>query len=120
MKTYLESTRAYTLFRNSAWWTSILAGYLLVLIPMYGRIASNDIALTVTRVVGACLGVVGALAGLTIFFGMLLHLLRCDRSSAMRKILWITVFFFTAWFGSSLYFFVVYRRHVPRELKESV
>jgi len=68
-----------------------------------------------TRIAGACLGGVGAFAVLIIFFGMLLYLFRCDRSSTRMKILWLFIFFLTAWFGSSLYFFVAYQRQVPRE-----
>jgi hypothetical protein len=61
-------------------------------------------------VVGGLFGIVGAFTGLTIFFGMLVYLFRWDHSSS--KLLWLTVFLLTAWFGSSLYFFFVYRKHV--------
>ena len=115
--TFLESKRAYILFRYSAWWTTLVAGFLAIVAPSYGRIASNNFALMTVQAVGACLGVVGAFAGLIIFFGMLAYLFRRDRSSVKRKSLWLAIFFLTALFESSLYFFLVYRRQVPCRLQ---
>ena len=117
MRTYLESSRAYTLFRFSAWWMVLLAGFLIMMVSVYDRIFSNDVTRTVFQVLGGCLGIVGAFAGLVIFFGMLIYMFLCDPSSGGRKTLWLLAFFFTAWFGSSLYFFLVYRKQVPQRAK---
>jgi hypothetical protein len=49
-------------------------------------------------------------AGIVIFLGMLAHLFLLDRSS--WKLLWLILFLFTACFGSSIYFFAVYRNQI--------
>lgn len=54
--------------------------------------------------------VAGGTAGLTIFGGMFAYLILCDQSSG--RILWATVFLFTAFVGCTAYFFKVYRKQM--------
>ncbi len=107
----LCSPRAYAIFRFSAWWTIALGLFFALMMLFYNRLASSHL-LVVVRIVGGCLGAVGSVAGLIIFGGMLAYLVTCDRSSRWRKALWLVVFLLIASFGSSVYFFAVYRKHV--------
>jgi len=84
------------------WWITTLAVFLLLVIPIYGRVASNDVARLTIQVIGACLGSVGGIAGLVIFVGMLAYLFACDRSS--RKALWVLIFLLTACLIQSVLF----------------
>lgn len=52
----------------------LVAAFLVLIVLMYDRIESNEIAKPVFQVLGACLGVIGVLAGLIIFFWMLIYL----------------------------------------------
>ena len=110
MLALLCGRRAYTIFRYSAWWITALAVFLAIAMLTYDRVASNETARVAVQAIGAVLGSVGSAAGLVIFFGMLGYLLGCDRSSS--KLLWLIVFLLTACFGSSVYFFTVYRRQI--------
>jgi hypothetical protein len=112
----LKSSRACVLFRWSAIWMGLVFAFLVLIVLMHDRIESNAIAKPVFQVLGACLGVVGAFAGLIIFFGMLIYLFRHDSSPTRMKVLWLLAFFVTAWFGSSVYFWAVYRRQVCHQL----
>jgi len=58
------------------------------------------------------LGVLGAPASMVILFGMMAFCLSEDNSSTSTKILWFVFFFFTAPFGTAVYFFGVYRKQV--------
>jgi len=104
----LSSRRAKSVFRFCAWWITAVAVFFLLVIPAYDRIQTNHLALLAIQVIGGCLGSVGSAAGLVIFIGMFAYLLACDRSSS--KQLWTLVFLLTGCFGSSLYFFAIYRR----------
>lgn len=101
---------AYRVFRFAAWWTAAVALFLVVLLASYENTASNELLRITFQVLGGILGCVGAFAGIIIFFGMLTYLLRLDHSS--RKVFWLLMFLATAWFGSALYFFTVYRKQV--------
>ena len=94
----------------------LVAAFLMLILPMRDRIESDEIAKPVFQVLGACLGVVGAFAALIIFFGMLIYLFRHDNSHTKMKVLWLLVFFATAWFGSTVYFWAVYRTQVCYDL----
>jgi hypothetical protein len=108
----LTGSRAYRLFKWSAIWMGLVVTFLALIVPLHDRIESNDIARLAFRVAGGCLGVVGAFAAFIIFFGMLIYLFRYDTSATKTKILWLVLFLATAWFGSSIYFWAVYRRQV--------
>ncbi len=51
---------------------------------------------------------------LAIYFGMWIYLFVRDDSSFGNKFFRFTVFFFTGWFGSILYFFLVYKQQFSR------
>jgi hypothetical protein len=103
--------RAYKLFRFAAVWTAALLVFLVIAAAAYdgANATSGGLRLGI-QIIGGCLGTIGAFAGFTIFLGMLAYLFRWDHSSS--KLLWITIFLLTASFGSSLYFFIVYRKQV--------
>jgi ABC-type xylose transport system permease subunit len=105
LRSMLVSKRMYSIFHLSAIVT-IAVGMLFLIIysPLYDSIGST-LAL---KVISALMGVLGAPAALAIFFGMFSYLFVCDRVSS--RLIWAIVFLATAWFGSSLYFFRVYKK----------
>jgi hypothetical protein len=108
---FLCSRRVSEVFRFAAYWMIAVALFLIIMVILsYDRTSPSVMAWLSLRVVGGILGIVGAFAALTIFVGMLAYLFTCDRSSS--KLGWMIVFFLTAWFGSSLYFFLVYERQL--------
>ena len=111
----LSDGRAYKTFRYAAWSMVPLALiFLIALTPIYDTINANVPMRIGFQIISGCIGVLGAFAGIVIFLGMLAYLFWVDRSS--WKLLWLIVFLFTAWFGSSIYFFAVYRKQVvPRQ-----
>jgi len=91
----------------------LLIVFVIALTPAYEVIMSNAFPRIAFQVISGCIGAIGALAGMVLFLGMLGHLFLLDQSS--WKLLWLIVFLFTACFGSSIYFFTVYKRQVlPR------
>jgi hypothetical protein len=91
----------------------VLIVFVIALTPSYDAIMSNTVPRIAFQIVSGCIGVIGVLAGMVLFLGMLGYLFLLDQSS--WKVLWLIIFFFTACFGSSIYFFTVYKRQVlPR------
>lgn len=115
MSSWLVSKKTYTLFSYSAWVVIFIMIFMIFLLtPFFHQIdavAKGDIFL---RIFGGVLGFVGAPASLIIFLGMTIFCVREDRSSVGTKMLWFIFFFVTAWFGSVVYFFSVYRKRVGR------
>ena len=83
---------------------------LIALTPLFDTITADIGTRIGFQIISAFVGVVGTIAGMVLFLGMLAYLFLLDRSS--WKIVWLIVFLFTAWFGSSIYFFAVYRKQV--------
>ncbi len=111
MPGWLQSEKARKFFLYSAWTTlcgAIFMGFMAT--PWFWQIDSLHPWGLVLRVLGGALGITGAPAALILWFGMAEFCLRQDKSPPGDKILWFAVFFATAWFGSALYFFVVYRK----------
>ncbi len=103
--------RSYKVFCYAAWFMIPVALIVLIaLTPAYDAIFANTTTRIVLQIIGACVGVFGTVAGIVLFLGMLTHLFLFDRSS--WKLAWLVLFLFTAWFGSSVYFFAVYRKQV--------
>jgi hypothetical protein len=93
----------------------------MALTPLFDTIGGNVVTRIGFQIIGACAGVLGTIAGMVILFGMVAYLLLLDRSSC--RIGWLIVFLFTSCFGSSIYFFAVYRKQVasqiaPQEVKK--
>jgi hypothetical protein len=88
--------------------------FLIAFTPLFDTINANAASRIGFQIISACVGAVGTLAGLVLFLGMLAYLLLRDRSS--WRVGWLIVFLFTAWFGSSIYFFVVYRKQVASQI----
>jgi hypothetical protein len=88
---------------------------LIALTPAYETFTSTTLLARVgLQVLSACIWVIGTVCGMVLFLGMLAYLLVLDTSS--WKLVWLIIFLFTACFGSSIYFFLVYRKQVFRPL----
>jgi hypothetical protein len=111
IKKFVRSLRGYTLFERSARWTIAFGVFSVLAIPASELLRNVGVGLIPFEVFVACLVVAGCAAGLTIFLGMFADLLLNDHSP--RKLLWATVFLLTAWFGSTVYFYGVYRKQMP-------
>jgi len=64
---------------------------------------------------GGSIGVATVIAGPVLFLGMAIFCVIKDHSPRYIKILWFLAFFATSFFGSALYFFVVYRKQIVSE-----
>jgi len=103
----------FALFSCSAW-VVVSWGVLIILsLALWGQETRTfqsenliETVLGITFILGS------ALAFLIMIFGMAIYCACKDRSSAGAKILWFIFFFFTAPFGSTVYFFAVYRKMV--------
>jgi hypothetical protein len=105
----IPARTSFSVFRHGCMLPLALV-VLVALTPVYDTLTSNALPRIAFQTIGACVGVAGAIAGIVIFLGMLAYLLLLHRSS--WKLPWLVVFLFTGWFGSSIYFFVVYRTQV--------
>lgn len=113
MPGWLQSEKAFKLFRYSAWIVVCLGIFMAFMwTPWFHQFDSYRAGDIILRVLGAPLGVAGAPAALILLFGMVEFCIRHDKAPVSEKILWFIVFFFTACFGAALYFFVVYRKRV--------
>jgi Na+-driven multidrug efflux pump len=108
-QTLLCSRRAYAAFLFSAWWCLVFGGVLALFFATWDETTNHFVRVLLPATLG-CLGAVGSIAGLVIFFGMFAYLIRCDQSSRRSKALWLITFLIAWCFGSSVYFFAVYRR----------
>jgi hypothetical protein len=113
MANWLRSRTACGLFLYSSWSVILVGLFMLFLVsPWSKRLEAIPQVKFPLQVLGAGLGVVGALASLIIWFGMTAFCLREDESSLTAKIFWFILFLVAAWFGSAAYFFRVYRSQV--------
>jgi hypothetical protein len=87
---------------------------LIALTPLFETITANVAIRFGFQIISACVWVLGTIGGMVLFLAMLAYLFLLDRSS--WKLGWLIVFLFTACFGSSIYFFAVYRRQVPPQI----
>jgi hypothetical protein len=107
----LCDSRAYRTFLYAAWCMVPLALVVLIaLTPMYDVLIANPLVRGGFQIVSGLIGAIGAVAGIVIFLGMPAYLFFLDQRS--WKLLWLIVFLFSACFGSSIYFFTVYRKQV--------
>jgi hypothetical protein len=108
----ITGRRTQTLLLFCAWWIVLLAIFLVLVWPAYDLIAAHPLELLAIRIIGGFLGVVGSIAAVAISFGMLWYLVRYDRASVKSRVIWFMIFGLTFFFGSTAYFFAVYRRQV--------
>ena len=121
MAKWLRSKTARVLFLYSSWIVILVGLFMLFLLsPWFKQLWTIPQAKLALEVLGGGLGVVGALASLIIWLGMIAFWLREDNSPLTTKIFWFVLFFVTAWFGSAAYFFRVYRRQVQLGATPSV
>lgn len=108
---WLLSNRTRTLFRYSSWVVVCVGIFMLFMLsPWFQQIQTAPQGKLALQILGGALGVVGAPAGLIIWFGMVIYCVREDKVSS--KVFWLIFFFATAWFGAAIYFFTVYRKQV--------
>lgn len=113
MSQWLRSNQARTLFLYASWavvWVGVFVIFMLT--PWFRQIDSLPKGDIVLRVLGGASGIVGSLASIVLWFGMVAFCLVEDPSSVSRKVLWFLLFFVTASFGSAAYFFKVYKKQV--------
>jgi hypothetical protein len=108
---WLVSRRTYNLFLYSSWTVVYLGTFMLFMsTPYFQRVESMTHGDIVLKMLAIPLAILGAPAALFILFGMAIFCVRMDRSSVGTKVSWFLLFFFTAPFGSALYFFLVYKK----------
>ena len=115
MSKWLRSNRIRALFSYSSWAVVCLGGFMVFMLsPWFQQIEAMPRGELFLRILGGAVGVVGAPAGLIIWFGMVAFCACEDRSPVSAKIFWFVLFFTTAFFGAAAYFFRVYRKQVQR------
>ena len=115
MSRWLYSEKAFKLFQYCASIMVVLGIFMAFMsTPWFWRLDAIPRADLPLRILGGALGVLGGPAALVIWFGMTACCMRDRTSSIGDKVLWFIVFFATAWFGSAVYFFSVYRPQVRR------
>jgi hypothetical protein len=106
---WLLSNRTRALFLYSSWVVVCVGMFMLFMLsPWFQQVQVAPHGKLALQILGGALGVLGAPAGLIIWFGMVMFCVREDRASS--KLFWFVLFFATAWFGAAIYFFVVYRK----------
>lgn len=106
---FFGRSRTFFLLRFSAWWTLVYSAPLVVYLLIRGEAVGHPTGWFFQSVFGV-LGLISALAAMTIMLGMLTYLFMCDGSPVRKKFFWLIVFFWTAFFGTSIYFFSVYKK----------
>jgi hypothetical protein len=70
-----------------------------------------------TQLFGGLLGALGPIALFFLWFGMWRYWVRLDNSSARKKKIWFAVLLLGLWYGSVLYYFLVYRPQISRKAR---
>ena len=113
MSGWLRSRKAFTLFRYAAWIVVCMGMFMAFMpTPWFSQIVAMHRGELLLRILGALLGILGGPASLVILFGMAIYCIREDDSSTGSKVLWFAVFFITAPFGATAYFFSVYQQQM--------
>jgi hypothetical protein len=108
---WLLSNRTRAVFLYSSWVVVCVGIFMLFMLsPWFQQIQTAPQGKLALQILGGALGVVGAPAGIIIWFGMVIFCVREDHVSS--KVFWFILFFATAWFGAAVYFFTVYRKQV--------
>lgn len=91
---WYRSRIAYNLFSYAAW-VIVYAGVFIcfMLTPWFSQIESRPIGLLILRIIGTPAALLGVPAALVIFVGMIVFILREDRSPTRTKALWFLLFF---------------------------
>ena len=111
MFNWVQASWAKRVFRLTSWVFVCLA--LLVVFaetPWFRHLEASPSELFPLRLLGGLLGVVGAVTGLILWFGMAIFCARSDRSRFSVKLLWFILFFITGPFASAAYYFLAYRK----------
>ena len=111
MSHWIRSQKAFALFRYAAWLVVCIGLFMaFMLTPWFSQLSARPGGLLGLRILGGTLGVLGAPASFILLFGMMAFCARDDNSPRGTKVLWFVFFFFTALFGTAVYFFSVYRK----------
>lgn len=109
---WLESKAMYITFSSAAW-ISVFLGVCVLVAVITGKEYTSPPFENLLLVISAFVSIgLLALAMLMITLGMVVYCIGRERKSAMAKAAWLLLFFFTAPFGPTLYFFCVYRKKV--------
>jgi hypothetical protein len=113
MSRWIRSQKGFALFHCSAWVVVCMGLFMAsMMTPWFWQIAAMPKGLLLLRILGGIVGLFGGPASFIILFGMMAFCARDDNSSRNTKVFWFIFFFFTAPFGSAVYFFSVYRKQV--------
>jgi len=114
MSQWLRSNKARTLFLYSSWvvvWMGVFVVFMFT--PWFSEIEARPRADLFLRILVSPLAILAAPASIVLWFGMVAFCLFEDPSPVSHKVLWFFLFFATASFGSTAYFFKVYKKQVP-------
>jgi len=84
----------------------------LMLTPLFDRISAIPAGVAVLRVIGGVIGVFGTVGAIIIWVAMLLFCFKDSSASLASKMAWTLLFLVAACFGSTAYFFAVYKKQV--------
>jgi hypothetical protein len=113
MSGWIRSQKAFVLFRYSAWAVVCMGLFMAsMMTSWFWQIAAMPKGMLLLRILRGTAGLFGGPASFIILFGMMAFCAREDNSSRSTKVLWFIFFFFTAPFGTTIYFFSVYRKRV--------
>ena len=115
--TRLPSRRIYLLLSWCAWLvvaTGVFAAWMAT--PFFVQFNSPPWLFFPVAFVGALVVLFGIPAALTLWGAMSYFCSRNFRISKGARIAWFLIFFTIGWYGSAIYFFVVYRRDAVKSL----
>jgi nitrate/nitrite transporter NarK len=113
----LQSPRAQKLFWYSAWAVVCMGLFMaLMLTPLFDRITAIPSGAAILRVIGGVIGVFGTIGAIIIWVAMLLFCFTESSASIAAKIAWTLLFLVAACFGSTAYYFAVYRKQAREQV----
>ncbi len=89
---------------------------IFMLTPWFDSLETATYGRLLLGLLGGGLGILGTPLCLFLWLGMIFFCLNDDRSPIVDRILWLAVFFTTAFFGAAAYFFMVYRKQVQEAM----
>lgn len=115
-----RSLREWLVSRWASRFFFVSAICVVALIPVFGGVVDTTKMSFLQRLPGALLGVVGPVAIFCLWLGMWIYWVRLDDSSQWPKRVWFLVLLFGFWYGSVLYYFVVYLQQMTRRGRPEV
>lgn len=106
----ITSHKAARVFEVSAWWTALASVTIGLLLIFPTANLGGDSVLGV--LISLCLGIVGLIGGiasLLLWAGMLIHVAKVRNGSSFSTIIWIAFIVMILPVGEVIYYFAVYR-----------